>query len=146
MCNVLEKEYLLFLFHTKNIKSASDFVTVSKSDRNCEENIFPFFLFLFRREEWVLFFVVIRPDLIWYWNILLPSLTLHKRQILNWMTFLQFALEQRKGKNSIELMNYRAVRWIQNPTPRPYFPNSSTKPTYVEKFMRQRGNLVQIIQ
>ena len=56
MCNVLEKEYLLFLFHTKNIKSAFDFVTVSK-DRNCEENISFFPLFLFR-SEWVLFFLL----------------------------------------------------------------------------------------
>ena len=141
------KKNIFYFCFTQRISNQLLTLWQSASQTEIVKKIFfPFFLFLFRREEWVLFFVVIRPDLIWYWNILLPSLTLHKRQILNWMTFLQFALEQRKGKNWIELMNYRAVRWIQNPTPRPYFPNSSTKPTYVEKFMRQRGNLVQIIQ
>ena len=61
MCNVLEKEYLLFLFHTKNIKSAFDFVTVSTTERKCE-NI-SYILSLFRRREGS-FLSVIRPDLI----------------------------------------------------------------------------------
>ena len=65
MCNVLEKEYLLFLFHTKNIKSASDFVTVSTTEIvNQEKKTFLVSPSFFCLEESGFFLSVIRPDLI----------------------------------------------------------------------------------
>ena len=140
------KKNIFYFCFTQRI--SNQLLTLWQSPRQTEivkKTFFPFFLFLFRI-EWVLFsfccyqtwlnlilkYIAPFPDIAQETHFKLDDiLTIcpwtKKRKELNWVDELQ-SCEMNSKSNCGHIFTSR------------------TMPTYVEKFMRQRGNLVQIIQ